>query len=531
MTANRRYDAIVIGAGHNGLVCAAYLQRAGFSVAVVEAADRIGGAAANREFHPGFSAPLAAHLLHGLHPGVISELRLARHGFELAAGNLRTTGLSPDGAHFTMSGPGGNHWPAGCSEADTRALPRFLAQTRRFAGALAPFLRRTPPRLGTGAWRDYAGLARLAWAVRRLGRDEMREFLRIAAMNIADLLEETFENDIIKGTLAFDAVLGARLGPRSPNSVFSLLYRLTGETARAQGAIGVPKGGMAGLIDALARAAGDADIRLASPVARILVEHDRAVGVALEGGEELAAPCVVSSADPKRTFLSLLGAEHLDTGFVRRVRNIRMQGVAAKLILALDGLPEFRGLPADAVGQRLVISPGIDYLETAFNACKYGNFSDAPAIEITVPSIHDPSLAPEGKHVLSAIVQYAPYDLERGWESQRDNFARTAIATISNYAPGLADRIIARQVVTPLDLERHLGMTGGHWHHGEIAPDQMFMLRPVPGWAQYRTPLAGLYLCGAGTHPGGGVTGAPGMNAAREIIAAERVARSSRRSA
>ena len=270
-------------------------------------------------------------------------------------------------------------------------------------------------------------------------------------------------------------------------------------------------------IAAAARAKG-AEIRTEARVTRILVEGNRTTGVELESGERIAAGTVVSNADPKATFLSLLGAEHLDTGFVRRVSNLRMNGLAAKLHLVLDGLPSVPGLSPAELGERLVIAPGIDNLERAFNHTKYGEYSERPAMEITIPSIADPSLAPEGRHVLSAVVLYAPYRLKGGWDAARDTFAELAIDTLAAYAPDLPERIVARELVTPADLERDFGMTGGHWHHGDLALDQMLMLRPVPGASRYATPVPGLYLCGAGSHPGGGVMGAAGLNAAQRIL-------------
>ncbi len=521
------YDAVIIGGGHNGLTCAAYLARGGRKVLVLEAAEQVGGAAVTTELSPGFRVSACAHLLNQLHPRVVRELGLKSCGLAYAARDLPTIALDQDGRHVTLAGKSASGQGQGAlPEADRAAWPAFRARLLRFAGALQPALTREPPRLGTNDPADLMGLAKLGWALRRLGRNDLREFLRVAGINVADLLEETFESDLLKGAVAFDAVLGSRLGPRSPGSLLSLLYRLTGRAAGGQGSLALPKGGMGAVTTALARSAtaAGAEIRTAAPVARILVDGDRATGVELESGETISAQTVISNADPRRTLLGLLGPRHLDTDFVRRVKNIRMRGTAAKLNLALDGLPEFTGLEPAQLGGRLVIAPGIDYLERAFNHAKYGEAPAEPALEITLPSLHDRSLAPEGGQVLSAVVLYAPYDLKAGWDSAREAFADRAVATIARYAPDLPRHIITRQLLTPLDLERDFRMTGGHWHHGELTVDQMFMLRPVPGAAQYATPLAGLYLCGAGCHPGGGVMGAAGRNAARRVLAREAAA-------
>jgi phytoene dehydrogenase-like protein len=521
MTAH--YDSIVVGAGHNGLVCAAYLAKAGRKVLVVEAAEQVGGGAVTREFAPGYKVSACAHILHLLHPKVIKDLKLKSHGLKLASKNLPTVALDAVGNHLTL---GGNTASGAASPADRVAFGPWRKQMVKFARHLQPLLATTPPRLGSGDRADLKKLAKLGWAIRSLGRDNMREFLRVGGMNVADLLEDTFESDLLRGAIALDAVLGTHFGPRSPGTVLTLLYRLAGKGGGAAGALTLPQGGMGSVTTALAtaaRAAG-AEIWLGTPVIRVLVKDDCAVGVVCESGEEIAAHSVISNADPRRTFMDLLGAEHLDTGFVTRVRNIRMRGDAAKLHLALDGLPTFIGLEAADLKGRLVIAPDVDYVERAFNPAKYGEFSPEPVMEITLPSLHDPSLAPEGKHVLSAVVQYAPYRLTGGWEAGREAFAAAALGVLSRYAPDIGSKIVASELLTPADIERQFGMTGGHWHHGELALDQMLMLRPVPGAAQYRTPLAGLYLCGAGAHPGGGVMGAAGLNAASQVIAQEAAA-------
>jgi len=458
-----------------------------------------------------------------LHPKVIKDLKLKSHGLKLSSKNLPTVALGAEGEHLTLTG---NKASGAISPADREILASWRKRLLKFAKHLQPMLATVPPRLGSGDRDDLRKLAKLGWAVRSLGRNDMREFLRIGGMNVADLLEDTFESDLLRGTIALDAVLGTHLGPRSPNTVLTLLYRLAGKGGGAAGALTLPEGGMGAVSEALADAAqaAGAEIWTGRPVRRVLVENDRAVGVVCEDGTEVASRNVISNADPRRTFMDLLGAEHLDTGFVTRVRNIRMRGNAAKVNLALDGLPAFTGLDAADLKGRLVIAPGIDYVERAFNPAKYGEFSPEPVMEITLPSLHESGLAPEGKHVLSAVVQYAPYGLKDGWDTGREAFGKTVLDVLERYAPDLRAKIVASEILTPLDIERQFGMTGGHWHHGELALDQMLMLRPVPGAAQYAAPLGGLYLCGAGSHPGGGVMGAAGLNAANQVIQREAAA-------
>jgi phytoene dehydrogenase-like protein len=510
------YDAIVIGGGHNGLTCAAYLARAGRSVLVLEAAARLGGAAVTRELAPGFRVSACAHLLHLMPGDLMRDLDLGAHGLRLAAERMPTVALSADDEHLAV---GDGAALAAHSRADAAAWPAYSARLARLAAALRPVLSATPPRLGTPGWKDRAALLALGLRLRALGRRDMRELLRIGAMCVQDLLDEHFESPLLKGALAFDAVLGSNYGPHSPGTVFTLLYRLAA-AAGDSGGLAQPAGGLGALSDALGRAAtaAGAEIRTGAAVSRILVRDDHAAGVVLETGEEIRARSVVSSTDPKTTFLGLLGSEHLDAGFVRRIVHLRSRGLTAKLHLALDGPPQFAGLEAAALRGRLLWAPSPQHIERAYNHAKYGEFSASPILEITVPTMADAALAPPGKHVLSAVVQYAPYALSGGWAAGRQRFTELLIDTLATLAPGLRSQVVHAELLTPADIEAQFRITGGHWHHAELALDQFFMLRPVPGIAQYRAPVGGLYLCGAGCHPGGGVMGVAGRNAARAVV-------------
>jgi phytoene dehydrogenase-like protein len=511
-----RYDAIVVGAGHNGMVCGSLLAKAGKNVLILEAASQVGGAAVTREFAEGYSVSACAHLLYQLQPKVLKELGLK---LDLAADNLATIALSADGNHLTILGD----QAAGISDEDAESLRAFHSRMTRYADLLNKFLNKKPARLGTKNMADLFTLAQFGLSVRRLGRDDMREFLRLIGINIFDELQEKFDNDLLKGALSLDAVMGTHLGPRSPNTIVTYLYRLAGN----QGQVSQPRGGMGSVSELLAHSARDngATLRTNMPVKRIIVENGRVEGVETESGEIFSSHIVVSNADPKSTIFDLVNPRHVETGFTRRIKNIRMRGNAAKLHLALDGLPTIPGLDKTALAERLLIAPGINYVERAFNPAKYGEASPDPIIELTFPSLRDSDLAPTGKHVLSAIVQYAPYNLKGGWTDEaREAFKQTAIDKIAEYVPDLKERIIDSELLTPVDIEREFRITGGHWHHGELALDQFLFVRPVSGAAQYEMPLEGLFLCGAGTHPGGGVSGAAGRNAARTIIKREKSA-------
>ena len=511
-----KYDAIVVGAGHNGLVCSALLARSGKQVLLLEANDQVGGAAVTREFADGYSVSACAHLLYQLQPSVRKELKISP---KLASEDMTTIALDADGDHVRIKGG----TVTGAREGDAKSYKAFHKRMTRFADLLRTYFNKTPPRLGTKDFKDFATLAQLGFDVRRLGKEEMRAFLRLIGMNIHDEVVERFECPVLKGAISLDAVLGTHLGPRSPNTIMTYLYRLAGDHGRTAS----PKGGMGSVSDELARVARDAGvtIRTGMPVKRIIVENGRVTGVETESGERFDSLTVVSNADPKRTMMTLVGARHMETGFTRRIHHMRARGNAAKLHLALDGLPDIPGMDKKEFGERIVIAPTEDYVERAFNPAKYGESSPDPVLEITFPSFRDDSLAPTGKHVLSAIVQYAPYDRKGGWTDEaRAEFESAAIRVLERYMPDIAERITASELLTPADIEREFHITGGHWHHGELTLDQFLFTRPVCGAAQYRMPVDGLYLCGAGAHPGGGVSGAAGRNAARAILSREKAA-------
>ena len=510
------HHVVVIGAGHNGLVCAAYLARAGREVTVVEAAEHPGGAAITREFAPGFKVSAAAHLLYMLDENVRKELSLDTAGLSFSQQDMKTTALAEDGNHLLMSKNAVQG--ANISLEDQTAMKEYRRLMGRFARLLHRLNNRIPPRVGSGNRDDTIGLARTALAIRMLGRKDMREFLRMAGINMYDILQEYFDNPLLQGALSMEGVLGAKLGPRSNNSVFCALHRMSGMQGTA-----LPAGGMGTVSNALASAAQKlgVKIRTSAAVTKVLLEGDRVGGVELQDGERITAGTVVSSADPKTTFLKLVGAKNLEAGFVRKIYNYRSYGNAAKLHLALQGPPEFKALNQSQLGDRLLIAPDMDYVERAFNHVKYGEHSAQPVLEITIPSLYDDSLAPAGQHVLSAVVQYAPYQLKSDWHIGKPVFTGQVIDTLAKYAPGIRDQILHCELLTPVDIEKEFRISGGHWHHGELALDQFMMLRPVPRAAQYASPLNGLFMCGAGSHPGGGVMGSAGRNAARAILALE----------
>ena len=512
----QHYDTIIIGAGHNGLVCAAYLARSGQQVLVLEAGESPGGLASTREFHPGFKASVA-HTINQFSPEIVADLNLSQHGYPDAGKALPTIGLDTDGNHVRVH----DGSVSGASADDARKYNDYIALLQRCAKALQPSWMKTMPRVGNNSLSELLSFAQVGVRLRLLGKKDMREFFRIAALPARDLMDENFDNELLKATLSWDGLIGSTQAPRSPNStVLTMLYRMIGEHS---GAHSIPTGGIEALIHALQAAAtsAGAELRCNSPVAKIQIDGDenglQATGVELTDGSRLAADRIVSATDPKRTFLKLIGVEHLEIEFSNRINRLRSDGFVAKLHLALSGLPGFSGLESPA--GRMIIAPDMDTIEFAWDDAKFGQCPQQPVMEVVVPSLNDATMAPAGQHVLSAHVMYIPYQRKGGWnEAARNALQETLIATLCQYAPGLRQQILHAQLLTPADLERDWNVTGGHWHHGELSMDQMLMMRPTYAAAQYSTPIPGLYLCSAGCHPGGGVMGGAGHNAAREIL-------------
>lgn len=492
------FDILIIGAGPNGLAAAHRLASKGAKVIVLEAVAVAGGGAA------------LAHLSYNLDPRVEAAMELSRHGLAWAATDLSTTALSPDGQHLRMEGPVGARLTGQVSDADRAAWGALRARLLRFAAVLSPLNQMTPPRIAKGVGNPLMKLAKIGLKARMMGANEFRELGRILLTNVHDLLDDELSDPLLKGALAFDATLGGWLGPRSPNSVLPWLVRLSGQTAGVQGALGLPKGGMAALGVAMARSAESRGVTLRcnARVARIMIEGERVVGVKLANGEELRAGRVVSSVAPKTTLLTLVGPAHLDAGLTTRARHQKARGGAAKLHLTLRGAPDFQGAN---LKDRLVIAGSEHDVERAFNPVKYGSVPDRPAMEIMLPTAHAPG--PDGTHRLSAIAQFAPH-APADRTAARVEMLAACMAQLEANAPGIGALVAEAQLLMPYDIEDQFGLPGGQWHAGELSVEQMLFLRPLPGIAQYKGPVPGLWLASAGCHPGGGVSGSAGWNAA-----------------
>jgi len=517
-------DVVIIGGGHNGLVAAFYLAKAGFKPLILERRAQPGGAAITEEFHPGFKCSTLAHSAGPIRPDIASAMQLEKHGLKLITPEIGVVSLTPDGRALMLYNDAQKtaREIAKFSPKDAAKYPELQESIRKIGSVIGDALKLTPPNIDDPSNTDLWGMLRTGRALRKLGKKDLYRLLRWGPMAIADLAAEYFDTDLLRGTVAARGIFGTFLGPWSAGSALVLLLRGAGDP-RPAGSAHFAAGGIGSVTQAMAssaKAAG-AEIRTGAEVAEIRVIDGAATAVVLQSGEEIPAKAIISNADPKRTLLKLVDPTHLAPDFAQKLQHYRMMGTVAKVNLALSGLPVFSALnngSSAALSARIQISPGIDYLERAFDESKYGDFSKQPYLEIAIPSLTDPSLATSGQHVMSVYMQYAPYKLKADWNTQRGPLGDAVVKTIARYAPGLPELILERQVITPKDLEDTYGLTAGQIFHGELALDQFFTMRPLLDWARYRTPIANLYLCGSGTHPGAGLTGGSGANAAREIL-------------
>jgi phytoene dehydrogenase-like protein len=523
-------DVVIIGGGHNGLVTAFYLVKAGFKPLVLERRSQVGGAAITEEFHPGFRCSTLAHSAGPLRADVVRDMQLERHGLRFSTPDISTVSLVPDGRALVLySDPvKAAKEIAQWSAEDAAAYGDFASALVKISKVIGEALLLTPPNIDDPSSGDLWGMLKTGRSIRNLGKKDLYRVLRWGPMAAADLVAEFFETEPLRATIAARGTFGTFLGPWSAGSALVLLLRAAADPTPA-GSVQFPLGGAGAITTAMAAAAkqAGAEIRTDAAIREIRIKDGVATGVVLSSGEEIPAKAIVSNADPKRTLLQLVDPTHLPPDFVQKIKNYRSSGTVAKINLALSALPEFTALKSKGNGNllqsRIHICPEIDYLERAFDESKYGSFSRQPYLEMTFPSVSDPSLAPAGQHVMSIYMQYAPYTLKNSdWESQRTALGETVVKTIAQYAPILPQMILHHQVITPKDLEDTYGLTGGHIFHGELALDQFFTMRPVLDWARYKTPIERLFLCGSGTHPGTGLTGGSGANAAREIIKALR---------
>src|SRR5260221_8719918 len=518
------YDVIVIGGGHNGLVNAAYLARAGRKVLVLERRHVLGGAAVTEEIHPGFKYSVCSYVVSLLRPEIIRELDLPRHGLEI---------LPLDGTFTPM--PNGDYlWRvndhaktrreiAGHSKVDAEAYDEYGKAMVEMGRFVKPILSMTPP---DPTSLDPRGLMDLLFLGRRfqaLRDTDKYNQVQLMTMSAVDFLDQWFDTDVLKATMAASGIIGAFLGVRSPGTAYVLLHHYMGEIDGAFRSWGLSRGGTGSISNAIADAAREAgaEIRTEAPIAKIILKDNKACGVVLKNGDEIYAEVISSSVDPRLTFMKMVGEEHLPTDFVDDIKRYKFRGSSGKVNMALDALPDFKCMPGPGPHLRgaVSISPSVEYMERAYDDVKYCRYSRPPYIDIVIPSLTDPSIAPPGKHVMSCFVQYAPYNLKDGnWDDEREAFGDTVIDTIAEHAPNIKDIILHRQVLTPLDLERQFGLSEGNIFQGELTLEQLFFLRPAPGWAQYRSPIRNLYMGGSATHPGGGIMGAPVRNAARRIL-------------
>jgi phytoene dehydrogenase-like protein len=518
-------DVIIIGGGHNGLVTAFYLAKAGFKPLVLERRTQTGGAAITEEFSPGFRCSTLAHSAGPLLPEIVSDMQLVRHGLKLLTPEVAVTALSPDGRALVLY----NDVTRAAQEIskfsgkDAERYPVFQQSLEKIGRVIGDALKLAPPNIDDPSRGDLWAMLQTGRALRKLGKKDMYRLLRWGPMAVADLVAEFFETELLRATIAARGIFGTAMGPWSAGSSLVLLIRAAGDPHPA-GSSFFAIGGTGTITQAMSAAAKEAgaEIRTSAEVKEVRVKDGIATGVVLSDGEEISANAVISNADPRRTLLTLVDPTHLTPDFVMKLQNYRMPGTVAKVNLALSALPKFTTLKGNddaALRSRIHIGPEIDYVEHAFDESKYGGFSSHPYLEVTIPSLTDPSLAPSGKHVMSIYMQYAPFKLKNAdWDSQRSALGETVVKKLAEYAPNLPALVEDGQIITPHDLETTYGLTGGHIFHGELALDQFFTMRPLLDWARYNTPIQNLYLCGSGTHPGAGLTGGSGANAAQEIL-------------
>jgi len=543
----QRYDAIVIGGGHNGLISAAYLARAGLRTVVLERRHVLGGAAVTEEIYPGFRFSVFSYVVSLLRPEIIRELDLPKHGLDilpldgtftpLHAGEGRPAPIGPDGEKI---GTGDYLWRVNdhgrtvrelrrWSKLDAEAYEEYGQLMVDMARFIKPILSIVPPDPASNDPRPLLPLGGLLRTFQKLTERQQAVFVQLMTMSAFDFLSQWFETDPLKATMSASGIIGTYQGIKSPGTAYVLLHHYMGEIDGAFRAWGIPKGGTGGISNAIASAAraNGAEIRTEAPVVTIRTQGGRATGVILESGEELDADAVLSSLDVRRTFIDLLEPGAVDGEFEAEVRRFKFRGSSGKVNLALDALPSFTALPGPGEHLRgaVSISPSTDAMERAYDDAKYGHWSRKPYIDIVIPTLVDPSMAPPGKHVMSCFVQYAPYHLADGlgtWDDNREAFGDAVVNRIAEFAPDLPSKILHRQVLTPLDIERTTGLTEGNIFQGELSLEQLFFSRPVPGWARFRTPVRDLWLCGSATHPGGGIMGANGRIAAMELLASRR---------
>ena len=523
MTANQG-RVVIVGGGHNGLITAFYLAKAGFKPLVLERRAKVGGAAVTDEFHPGFKCSTLAHTAGPIRADIVRDMQLEHHGLVTITPDVCVTALSPDGRALTLYQDADKSAQeiAAFSQKDAAKYPEFQKSLSKISKVISDVLATTPPDIEDPSRGDLWSLLKTGRAIQKLGKKDMFRLLRWGPMAVADLAAEYFETELLRAVIAARGIFGTFLGPWSAGSALVLLIRAAGDPYAA-GSASFATGGTGAITEAMAAAAkaAGAEIRTSAEVIEIRVQNGAATGVLLSTGEEIHAKAVISNADPKRTLLKLTDPIHLSPDFVQKLQHYRGNGTVAKVNLALSALPEFTALKngnSNALRGRIHIGHEIDYLERAFDESKYGRFSRQPYLEATIPSLSDRTLAPEGKHVMSIYMQYAPYKLKGDWEQERKALGQTVVKTLAEYAPNLPELILTHQIITPHDLEEKYGLTGGQIFHGDLALDQFFTMRPLLDWARYRTPIENLYLCGSGTHPGAGLTGGSGANAAREIL-------------